>query len=134
MSAIYFEMHKKCKMEEFPGDPVARTQHFYCNDAGSIPSQGTKIPQATQCGKKKKKVRWLRVVSKDKDVVNRIVKCSLWFPRWLHGKESTCQCRRQRRLGFSPWVRKIPWRRHSTIPLFLPGESHEQRSLAGYSP
>ena len=33
-----------------------------------------------------------------------------------------------------PWVRKIPWRRkwqHS--PVFLPGESHGQRSLAGYS-
>ena len=28
--------------------------------------------------------------------------------RWLSGKESACQCRRQ---GFDPWVRKIPWRR-----------------------
>ena len=39
------------------------------------------------------------------------------------------------RLGFSPWVRKIPWRRawHPT-PAFLPGEFHGQRSLAGYSP
>ena len=55
MSVMYFEMHQKCKMEEFPGDPVARTQHFYCNDPGSIPGQRTKIPQATQCGKKKKK-------------------------------------------------------------------------------
>ena len=27
------------------------------------------------------------------------------------GKESTCQCRRHRRSGFDPWVRKIPWRR-----------------------
>ena len=37
--------------------------------------------------------------------------------------------------GFSPWVRKIPWRRarHPT-PVFLPGESHGQRSLVGYSP
>ena len=24
------------------------------------------------------------------------------------GKESTCQCRRHKRHGFSPWVRKIP--------------------------
>ena len=30
---------------------------------------------------------------------------------------------------------KIPWRREwQPTPLFLPGESHEQRSLAGYSP
>ena len=28
--------------------------------------------------------------------------------RWLSGKESTCQCRRHRRWGFDPWVRKIP--------------------------
>ena len=33
------------------------------------------------------------------------------------------------------WVRKIPWRRKwQTTPVFLPGESHGQRSLAGYSP
>ena len=32
------------------------------------------------------------------------------------------------------WIRKIPWRRkwHPT-PVFLPGESHGQRSLAGCS-
>ena len=40
-----------------------------------------------------------------------------------------------KRHSFNPWVRKIPWRRagHPT-PVFLPGESHGQRSLAGYSP
>ena len=34
-----------------------------------------------------------------------------------------------------PWDGKIPWRRvgHPT-PVFLPGESHGQRKLAGYSP
>ena len=33
------------------------------------------------------------------------------------------------------WVRKIPWRRAwKPTPVFLPGESHEQRSLEGYSP
>ena len=36
---------------------------------------------------------------------------------------------------FHPWVRKIPWRREwQPIPLFLPGESHGQTSLVGYSP
>ena len=52
--------------------------------------------------------------------------------RWLSATESTCQCRR---LGFHPWVRKIPWRRKwQPNPVFLPGESHGQRSLVGYSP
>ena len=33
------------------------------------------------------------------------------------------------------WVRKIPWRRDRLpTPVFLPGEFHGQRSLAGYSP
>ena len=43
------------------------------------------------------------------------------------------QCRRP---GFGPWVRKIPLRKRLPIPcqVFLPGESHGQRSLAGYSP
>ena len=36
---------------------------------------------------------------------------------------------------FDLWVRKIPWEREwQPTLLFLPGESHGQRSLAGYSP
>ena len=36
---------------------------------------------------------------------------------------------------FKPWVGKIPWRRKRLpTPVFVPGESHEQRSLTGYSP
>ena len=42
------------------------------------------------------------------------------------------QCRR---LGFNPWVGKIPWRRKwQLILIFLPGKLHGQRSLTGYSP
>ena len=47
-------------------------------------------------------------------------------------KEFTCQCRR---CGFDPWVRKILWgRKWQPTPVFLPGKSHGQRSLVGYSP
>ena len=50
----------------------------------------------------------------------------------FRSKESTCQCGRCR---FNPWVRKIPWRRAwQPTPVFLSGESHGQRSLAGCSP
>ena len=49
------------------------------------------------------------------------------------GKEPACQCRRCKRRGFDPW--KIPWRRAGRpTPVFLPGESHRDRSLVGYSP
>ena len=40
-----------------------------------------------------------------------------------------------KRLGFDSWVSKIPWRRPwQFTPIFLPGESHGQWSLVGYSP
>ena len=43
--------------------------------------------------------------------------------------------RRHRRLMFDPQVGKIPQRkRWQPTPVFLPGESHGQRSLVGYSP
>ena len=43
-------------------------------------------------------------------------------------------CLKCRRPGFDPWVGKIPWRRAwQPTPVFLPGESHGQRSLVGYS-
>ena len=39
------------------------------------------------------------------------------------------------RCWFNSWVGKIPWRRPwQPTPVFLPGESHGQRSLVGYSP
>ena len=39
-----------------------------------------------------------------------------------------------RRLGFNPWVGKVPWRRAwQPTPVCLPGESHGQRSLVGYT-
>ena len=37
--------------------------------------------------------------------------------------------------GFDPWVGKIPWRRKwQSTPVLLPGKSHGQSSLVGYSP
>ena len=33
------------------------------------------------------------------------------FPGGASGKEPACQCRRCKRLGFDPWVGKIPWRK-----------------------
>ena len=57
------------------------------------------------------------------------------LPSWLSGKEPTCQCRSCRRRGFNPWIGKLPWRRKwQPTPVFLPGKSHGQRILAGYSP
>ena len=55
--------------------------------------------------------------------------------RWCSGTESACQWRRCKRHWFDPWIRKIPQRRTwQPTPVFLPGESHRQRSLVGCSP
>ena len=46
------------------------------------------------------------------------------FPRWLSGKESSCQCRKRR---IDPWVGKIPWRRRwQPTPIFLPRKLPEE--------
>ena len=57
------------------------------------------------------------------------------LPRWLSVIELTCHCRRCRRWGVNPCVRKIPWsRKWQVSPVFLSGESHGERSLAGCHP
>ena len=43
------------------------------------------------------------------------------LPRWYSGKESTCQCRRPKTWMSGKW---------QSTPIFLPGKSHRQRSLA----
>ena len=54
------------------------------------------------------------------------------LPWWIRWWRIYLQCRRPR---FNPWVKKIPWRRKWLPTLvFLPGESHGQRSLVCYSP
>ena len=75
-------------------------------------------------------------------ILTGVIAVSLWFdlyflniwwglPWWLSGKESTCQCRR---CEFNSWGMKIPSKRKwQPTPAFLPGKSHGQRSLTGYS-
>ena len=60
---------------------------------------------------------------------------TLGFPGGTSGKVPACQCRGPKRHGFNPGVGKIPWRSAWQLPLvFLPGESHGQRSLVGCVP
>ena len=66
---------------------------------------------------------------------NRGLTYSRGFSGGTIGKDPTSQCKRHKRRGFGPWVRKIPWRRAWEPTLvFLPEESHGQRILVGYSP
>ena len=59
-------------------------------------------------------------------------KINMSFPGGSDGKEFTCNAGD---LGLDSWVRKTPWwREWLPTSLFLPGEFHGKRSLAGYSP
>ena len=73
------------------------------------------------------KSKWGKILSKRIDI---------WgFPDGASGKELACRCMRHKAWGLFPQVRKVPWRRErQPTPVFLPGEFHGQRSLAGYNP
>ena len=62
-----------------------------------------------------------------------ILRCSVFFRTSL-AAQMVKRLSATQETGFDPWVGKIPWRRKwQPAPVFLPGKSHGQRSLAGYS-
>ena len=67
---------------------------------------------------------------------NRMGKCDFYICYcWCSDKESDCQCRRWKRRGFYPLVRKKPWsRKWQPSSVFLLGTFHGERSLAGSCP
>ena len=66
------------------------------------------------------------------NMTERLTLSLLGFPHGSDGKESAFS---SGDLGSIPWIGKILWRREwLPTPVFLPGEFHGQRSLAGYSP
>ena len=70
--------------------------------------------------------------SPEKGVLELPHMVGMGFPGGASGKEPACQCRRHKRHTFNSWVRNIPWKRAwQPTPVFFPGESHGQRSLAG---
>ena len=57
--------------------------------------------------------------------------CTKGLPWWLRRWNV---CLQYGRPGFDPWFGKMPWRRKwQSTPVLLPGKSHGQRSLVGYS-
>ena len=58
-----------------------------------------------------------------------------WASQGLAVKNLPASAEDIKRLGFDPWVEKIPWRKAwQPTPVFVPGESRGKRSLAGCSP
>ena len=53
----------------------------------------------------------------------------------MGGGTGGSQCRRCKKRGLIPGSGRFPWRRaQQSTSVFLPGKSHGQRNLAGYSP
>ena len=48
-------LERKAKLAGLPGGPLVKASCFKCRGMGSVPSWGTKILQACQCGQKKRK-------------------------------------------------------------------------------
>ena len=58
-----------------------------------------------------------------------------WATGFPSGSDGKASAHNVGRPGFHPWVGKIPWgRKWQPTPVPLPGKSHRQRSLIGYSP
>ena len=47
----------------------------------------------------------------DSDICNNMDRLC---PRWLSGKEFTCQCRKYKKHVFHPWARKMPGGGHGS--------------------
>jgi len=57
------------------------------------------------------------------------------LPWWLSHKESACNAGDVRDVGSIPGLGRSPERgTWQPIPVFLPGESHKQRSLVSFRP
>ena len=78
-------------------------------------------------------MRTFKFYSLSKFQLNTVLLTIVGFPGGASGKEHTAKAGALGDMG-STWVRKIPWRRtwQSTL-VFLPGETHRQRSLVTYS-
>ena len=75
--------------------------------------------------------RFLRRECDSPAVVYKWFSLMLGLLRWFSAKGSAHQCRR---CWFDTWIRRISWwRKLRLTPVFVPEESHGQRSLVGYS-
>ena len=114
----------------FPGGSDSKESICNAEELGSIPGLG-RSPGGGNVNPWKE---WDTFMKEMSELLLCVV-LSVWVHRWFSGKEFAGQCRSSRRPSFNPWIRKIPWRRKwQPIPVFLPGESHGQSILEGYSP
>ena len=125
----------------FPGGSDSKESVCNVGDPGSIlgriPGEENGNPPQNSCQEKSHGWRSLLSYSpwshRESDMTERLAYTLVnGLTQLTQRKRIHLHCSRCR---FNPWVEKIPWRRAwQPAPVFLPGKSHGQRSLAGYSP
>ena len=96
---------------------------YYINP--SLFSSTNKLQLLVNIFEKKQRTRVIQTI-----IVN-MAYIYMGFPGGTSGKEPSCHCRRCKRRGSIPGQRRRAWQ---STPVFWPGESLGQRSLAGHSP
>ena len=109
--------------------PQKEQNNAICSSMAATRDYHTKHKQARR---RKTNTIWYHMWNLKYDTMNPSTKQSPQVA--LVVKNLPANCRRCKRCGFNPWVRKTPWRRkQQPTSVFLPGRSYGQRSLAGYS-
>ena len=132
----------------FPGGSEVKASARSAGDLGSIPGSGSSLgegngnPLQYSCLENPKNGgAWWATVHGVAKSRTRLSDFTFTFTVALRASPMTqwvkncLQCRTHRRPELDPWVGEVPWRRRWQLaPVFLPGESHGQRSPVGYSP
>ena len=82
----------------------------------------------------------MKTVTNESNHRHRLNEVNLYISQHIRGASQVAQVLKNpttnagdARDVFNPWAGKIPWRRKwKPTPVFLPGESHRQRSWMGY--
>ena len=125
-----------CSLSGFPGGSEVKASASNVGDLGSIPGSG-RYPgegngnplhysclenptdgEAWDLERRSLGQRWQIT-----GTFVLILPTAVLLPSVFPTKESACQCRRLKRQGFDPWVKKIPWsRKWQPTLIFLPGK------------
>ena len=123
-------MQLRFDMEKFKSKQTNTSQiTWLCKDKKKLLKSLTVLKISTNCYSD---IKWFPSsdIILTKQSFSNITMC-LGFPDCSDSKE----CLQCRRLRFDSCVKKIPWKREwPPTPVFLPGEFHGLRSVAGYSP
>ena len=116
------------------------TERLHCHFSVSCIGEGNGNPLQCSCLENPRDGgTWWAAVSGVAQSRTRLKRLSSSSSIPFQGASLVAQWRRislqGNRCGFDPWVRKTSWRMEwHPIPLLLPGKSHGQWNLVGYSP